>query len=302
MTTLAPPKLLRGFLVFKGYSGYVTDKTSPVFGKAMSWNYDIKVYPSTTSYPGIRNDYQYNALDISVGDWISSSVGGFAVQITAISPGATSTSINVTVEDIGNYNALGDPTGNGNGAPFPGSCFIFEVNDNNKPILVPEFAGTFAATYGVDLISRFEYIYGSGNDNTVTLSNITINWSTKFNVTPNNPIYFTLPTGVDFFISSMTLSDPMTVECHQTNSYNDTNPYKFIGILDQLTDDGTFVTDGKKYYGPRYQFLQNTQDRNSGVSYWKLTYTGSMVKPLSIVFKFSTFGNLNDSTIVYDNS
>ena len=303
MTFLAPPKLLRGFLVFKGYVDYVTDKNSPVNGKALSWNYDIKIYPSTTSYPGQRQDYQYNGLDVKVGDWISSSVGGYAVKIISINGTPTSDLINVTVEDVDSYNAIGDSTGNGNGAPFPGACFIFEVTDSNRPVLTPEFAGTFAATYGVDLISRFEYTNENTPDtSSVELKNITLNWTTKFNVSPNDVITFTLPTGPDFFVSGATVSNPMILECHQTSQYTDTNPYKFIAITNQLVDDGTYVTSGSKYYGPRYIFLQNTDDRTSSNSYWKMTYTGDTATVINIVLNISSFSSVSDKIIIYDNS
>ena len=302
MTTIAPPKLLRGFLVFKGYDSYISDASSPINGKAKSWQYDIKVYPSTTSYPGIRNDYQYNALDINVGDWISSSVGGFAVQITSIIGTPTTNKISVIVEDIDNYNALGDSTGNGNGAPNPGNCFIFEVNENNKPILTPEFSGVFASTYGVDIISRFEYTSDNSPEQVaIELKNIKINWTTKNIVNKDSILEFTIPTGPDFFIYGVTVSSPLTLECHQTSLYNDTNPYKFIAIDNQLIDDGTYTTSGTKYYGPRYIFLQNIEDRTSNNSYWKLTNNGDDAT-INIIFNISTYKNLKDQIIIFDNA
>lgn len=302
MTIITPPKLLRGFLVFTGYDSYISDTSSPINGKAKSWSYDIKIYPSTMSYPGPRNDYQYNGLDVNVGDWISSSVGGYAVQITQITGTPTATKISVIVEDIDNYNALGDTTGNGNGAPNPGNCFIFEVNENNKPILTPEFSGVFASTYGVDLISRFEYVDDNSPEQVaIELKNISINWTTKSQVNTNDIIQFTIPTGPDFFISEVTVSGPMILECHQTSSYTDTNPYKFIAINNQLVDDGTFTTSGTKYYGPRYIFLQNTEDRTSNISYWKLTYNGDP-STINIIFNISTYKNLKDQIIVFDNT
>lgn len=303
MTQLTPPKLLKGSLSFVNYTtDKITDTSSPLYGKYQSWEYNITVLPTNTSYPGPRKDYQYNGLDVDVGDWVSSSIGGYACQITAIMS-QTSTNLDIILTDVNNYNAIGDSSGNGNGALKNGDCFIFEVN-NNRPILTPEVTGTFSSVFGTDMISRFYYTNPETSSGDFTnMNNIKINWSPSNKVNPNDVIMFTLPTGVDFYVYSVEVSSPMTIECHQTGAYADTNPYKFVAVDGNLIDDGSYVSNGQRYYGPRYAFLQNTQDRQSDISYWKLTYTGSISQYISIIFYIASINDsLTSTTIVYDNS
>lgn len=308
MTIQQPPRLLKGFLIFSGYGTNINDSTNPLNGKAETWKYDVTITASSTSYPGPRNDYQYNGLDVEIGDWISSSIGGKALQIISIESQAFD-KISVTVQDIGNYNALGDTTGNGDGSLLPGNCYVYQTTTGEMPVLTPEISGLFGATFGVDLISRFQYTKkddnngGGGGTTSLAINNIEIDWSTSAAVSTGQNLLFSIPSGVDFFVYQLVASDPMTLECHQTSYYNDTNPFKFIATSDQLIDDGSYVTNNVKYYGPRYAYCQNTENRTSGISYWKLTYNGSLSKQLSVTFNLTTYDATLPATtsVVYNN-
>ena len=59
-----------------------------------------------------RKDFEYNGLDIQVGDWIAGATTGTCCRIVSISA-KTSTSITMVVEDWLRYNTFRDSSGNG---------------------------------------------------------------------------------------------------------------------------------------------------------------------------------------------
>lgn len=95
---------------------------------------------------------------------------------------------------------------------------------------------------------------------------------------------FELTTGSYIALIDLSLSNVATVECHSTSERNDKNPYQFIGIKTHLSDDGTYVADGNRYFGPRYVTLFNREDSSQTNTYWRLknTHTQPQIITLNI--------------------
>jgi hypothetical protein len=156
-----------------------SDSSNPYNGKASSWSIHLNITPKSTGYPNSNTPYTYNALDVSVGDWIAGSgLGGRANQIISIVGSVTTTTLTAIVNDPGCYNATLDTTRNGNGLGSTGTVYIFQISSNGFPIITPEFTNIFDPIFGTDLLSRFV--------TTLTLNGSTSNSSSYFLLEDNS--------------------------------------------------------------------------------------------------------------------
>jgi hypothetical protein len=173
-TVTPPPLLLQATMSSPSIVSTYTDISNPYHGKPSTWSVHLNVIPKSTGYSGSNTPYAYNALDVSVGDWIAGSgLGGRANQIISIVGSVTATSLTAIVNDPGCYNATLDITKNGNGLGSPGTVYIFKVGENGLPIITPEFTNIFDPIFGTDLLSRFFNNLQLGNSLTIE-SNDTI--------------------------------------------------------------------------------------------------------------------------------
>ena len=101
-----------------------------------------------------RDDFQYNGLDINVGDWIAGATDGKCLKIISVES-KTKTQVTCTVEDWLRYNTFATTTGNG--IFGTGSAVIFTLNENGIPMLDP-LPTTTSASFFATVLSRFQYL------------------------------------------------------------------------------------------------------------------------------------------------
>lgn len=107
---------------------------------------------NTTRDPGI-----YNGQDVVVGQWIANLTTGQAWQIINIESKSTA-QVTAIVQDIFRYNTFRDPAQLGNGFPVAGTYVVFGVGDTGIPEIDPVPPAGTSSSFGINLLSRFEYI------------------------------------------------------------------------------------------------------------------------------------------------
>jgi hypothetical protein len=198
MTTISPPPfLLKATASNTSVVGTYTDISNPYHGKGSAWSLHLNVTPKSTGYASSNTPYAFNALDISVGDWIaSSSLGGRANQIISIVGSVTATSLTAIVNDPGCYNASIDTTKNGNGLSAIGTVYIFRLGSNGFPILTTETTNIFDPIFGTDLLSRFFYtstiIGSSSTSGSINANIISSTGTTIVNTTASSGSFISL--------------------------------------------------------------------------------------------------------------
>lgn len=119
------------------------------------WSIDINVTPQNHSNHLTRDPFQYNALDIKVGDWIANANDGTAVKVIG-SVTKSETSATITVEDVNRYNTFRDSSSNGSGSIGIGQAIIFSVNEEGEPLLDTITTGFVSEVFLNNVLSRFQ--------------------------------------------------------------------------------------------------------------------------------------------------
>jgi len=101
-----------------------------------------------------RDDFQYNGLDVQVGDWVAGATDGKALKIISISS-KTKTSVTAVVEDWLRYNTFKSTTGNG--IFGTGSIVVFQLNEQGIPMLDP-LPTSVSSSFFTEVFSRFNYL------------------------------------------------------------------------------------------------------------------------------------------------
>ena len=155
-STLHPPKILK----------ITTTANPPVeiawwpagsahSGKAYKWRITFFVESQSHSDPNSSTPYYYTGMDVLAGDWISNALGGMTWKINLINSKSNS-SVTCEVEDVNQFNTYNDSTTNGNGSPpMLISGFLFSLDVNNNPILVPVQSNVLQYTWQTDVLGRF---------------------------------------------------------------------------------------------------------------------------------------------------
>lgn len=157
-----PNKVLEGsasLITGVDYWPYQNGASDPWYEGAISkrfykWQVQIAVQPQLHGSHLTRDDFQYNGLDIIVGDWIAGATDGKCLRITEIQQ-KTKTSITCVVEDYLRYNTF--KNANGNGMFSGGAVVIFTLNEEGFPILDPMPTSTSADFFTI-VASRFQYL------------------------------------------------------------------------------------------------------------------------------------------------
>ena len=102
-----------------------------------------------------RKDFEYNGLDVQVGDWIAGATTGTCLRIISISA-KTATSVTMVVEDWLRYNTFRSSIGNG--IFNTGPCVIFQLNENGHPMLDPVPTSITSGDFYLNINSRFQYL------------------------------------------------------------------------------------------------------------------------------------------------
>lgn len=106
-----------------------------------------------------RDDFTYNGLDVTVGDWIAGASTGQCLKIISISA-KTTNSVTCIVEDWLRYNTF--KSSSGDGIFSSGACVIFSLNELGLPMLDP-LPTTAASSFYATVMSRFQYLNPSIN-------------------------------------------------------------------------------------------------------------------------------------------
>ena len=141
-----------------------------VAGVAYQWNATLTVtaqaHSDSTTTP-VAN--YYTGRNLVVGDWVTSDGTGKSLKIVAITS-ATDTTVACKLEDVDNFNAITDETGNLDGMipNGPGiGAYVFAVKNNvpilgNIPVALP---GNLAGTdFANNIQSRFAALANVGID------------------------------------------------------------------------------------------------------------------------------------------
>jgi hypothetical protein len=118
------------------------------------WTVTFTVTAQTHGSHLTRDDFQYNGLDVVVGDWIAGATSGQCLKIISISA-KTKTEVTCVVEDWLRYNTFASTSGNG--IFNTGAAVIFSVNENGLPMLDP-LPTTVAGSFYALVMSRFQYL------------------------------------------------------------------------------------------------------------------------------------------------
>lgn len=118
------------------------------------WEIQLDVDPQIHSSPSSITPYQYDGLDIKVGDWVTTAEGGVAVRIYEI-VSQTSIQAVVRVEDVDRFNIMSDFSFAGVGISADGQGYVFEVDEDGLPVLGPAGAFYLGVTLQTDLMARF---------------------------------------------------------------------------------------------------------------------------------------------------
>ena len=102
-----------------------------------------------------RKDYEYNGLDIKVGDWVAGATNGLCVKIVSISA-KTNTTVTMVVEDWLRYNTYRSSIGSG--IFGLGMAVCFQLNENGHPMLDPVPTSITSADFYLNINSRFQYL------------------------------------------------------------------------------------------------------------------------------------------------
>lgn len=141
---LNPPLCLRVYYRNNG-GGDPLDPTNPNL-----YNYQFTVTPQTYSPSG-----QYDGTTLAAGMWTTDATNGYAFRIRRI-VSATTTIVNLILEDVGGFNASIDPSqGLDGGGPIDLSFgYVFELNANGLPALTA-INNTPTITFPDSILGRF---------------------------------------------------------------------------------------------------------------------------------------------------
>tara|TARA_B100001248_G_scaffold86947_1_gene63725 strand:- start:3313 stop:5292 length:1980 start_codon:yes stop_codon:yes gene_type:complete len=132
----------------KWYSG----GSNPKFYR---WEVIATVSAQTHGSHLTRKDFEYNGLDIQVGDWIAGATTGLCCRIISVSS-KTATTVTMIVEDWLRYNTF--RSGIGNGIFGTGPCVIFQLNENGHPMVDPLPTSIVSSDFYQNINSRFQYL------------------------------------------------------------------------------------------------------------------------------------------------
>ena len=123
--------------------------------KPYRWELVATVTAQTHGSHLTRKDFQYNGLDVQVGDWIAGATTGTCVRVISISA-KTSTTFTAIVEDWLRYNTFRSSIGAGIFGTGP--AVVFQLNENGHPMLDPVPTSITSNDFYLNINSRFQYL------------------------------------------------------------------------------------------------------------------------------------------------
>lgn len=129
-------------------------------GYGYKWDVEVTISnPQLHGNPDTPTAYEYNGLDIKIGDWISGADGVSPVKIVDILsvPTPSTNFVVLRVEDIDRFNIMSDSSQGGVGRPTTSGGLIFEMDDEGMPIISSLNPFYIDVTAHTNLMGRFQY-------------------------------------------------------------------------------------------------------------------------------------------------
>lgn len=154
---VSPPLTLLANMTIDGENDYwnFDDNTGdPWIGYPYRWNVTFSIQDQLHSNQTTQTPDAFNGMDVQVGDWFASGLGGKANRIVEITTPGYNT-MSCIVEDYERYNLLSDPNQTGLGICDAGPGVIFRLSDDGLPVIGPIQEYYLATTTITDLQARF---------------------------------------------------------------------------------------------------------------------------------------------------
>jgi hypothetical protein len=124
------------------------------------------------------------------------------------------------------------------------------------------------------VVEGYRYVGPDGAGSISGIEERKITYSTPV-LAPDEKYDFELETGYSAMILNLSVNRPSVVECHSYSPREDINPYRFIAVNGFLTDDGSYISEARRFYGPRFVYIHNLEDNMSRRTYWRIRNTGT---------------------------
>lgn len=137
--------------------------------KAYRWRVNLNVTAQSHSDASTTVPFQYDARDIVVGDYLTTTINGRCMRIYQIES-ATQSNVQALVEDDELINILTAPGASEDGLIPDSEGIVFKLDSDNLPQLFPLpsiLPAHFNRGFAEELISRFRW---RGKHNTITVS------------------------------------------------------------------------------------------------------------------------------------
>ena len=289
-----PPKVITGSVTASSVSNYWIypngddDKWWLLGSSPRGWQYEFTLSINTQSHGShlTRKPFEYNGMDVKVGDWMAFTGDGICLKIVSVSSKQEGT-VTLIAEDYQRYNTFKSSSGN----PISGGsdCIIFELQESGLPIIDPlptgpgdKFQSNVGARFARQNIRDNFELYLANNSLTkgevVSAANGTISATTCS--TAANMIGFVSMPGPG--------PDYVTIRPHNRFiDYDTTIPSGNPGDKIYLTDDNSLTLDGANSCG-KTAFITV----NSAIP---TVITGTVNNPAFATSAFSI--KINDTTV-----
>ena len=126
------------------------------------WRLELNIRPQKHSSHLSVIPYEFNGLDINVGDWVANCVTSLTLQIISIESKTRETMI-VIAEDIHRYNTFRAPGATGSGAIGVGEGIVFKLDSEGEAMIESSSASMFSATFMPNIEARFQSFNDENN-------------------------------------------------------------------------------------------------------------------------------------------
>lgn len=126
------------------------------------WRLGIDIRPQKHSSHLSVIPYEFNGLDINIGDWIANCVTSLTLQIISIESKTRETMV-VIAEDMHRYNTFRAPGATGAGAIGIGEAIIFQLDNEGEAMIESASSAMYSATFMPNIEARFQSFNDDNN-------------------------------------------------------------------------------------------------------------------------------------------
>ena len=294
-----PPKVLQGSIVNSAVHSYwiypnaSDDKWWLLGASPRGWQYEFTITITAQTHGSnlTRKPYEYNGMDVKVGDWLAYTADGSCMKIVSISSKQEG-SITVIAEDYQRYNtfksASGNPIGTGS------DVLIFQLQESGVPVIDP-LPGGPGNKFQTNVGARF--VHQNIRDNyELHLANNSLQKGDVVSAFGGNVAATTCDTAANMIgVVSMPGPGPdyVTIRPHSRFVDYDSNiPTGNIGDKIYLTDTDDLTTDGPNSCGKVAYIIVDPAEPT--------VMTGTVDNPAFATSAFSI--EINDTTVNFNGS